>query len=150
MRMRALILAALLSPVSAAAQPPAPLADTPVLARTIEKGEAVTPADFTVDRRPAAVARVALKPADAEGMEAARRLMAGMPVRRADLVQAQLVRRGEAVTITVRSGALSISTPGKALTGGGKGEAIRVLSGSTNRTLDAVVEASGRVRVNTL
>lgn len=147
--MRALLLLAL--PAAAAvAQPPSSLVDTPVLARTIEKGEPVTAADFTVDRRPASVARVALRPADVQGMEAARRLMGGMPVRATDLVHAQLVRRGEAVTITVRAGALSITTPGKALTGGGMGEAVRVLSSSTNRTLDAVVEASGHVRVNTL
>ncbi|MBU3078662.1 flagellar basal body P-ring formation chaperone FlgA [Sphingomonas quercus] len=148
--MRALLIATLLLPGAAAAQPSSPLADTPVLARTVEKGERVTAGDFTVDRRPASVARVALKPADADGMEAARRLMAGAPLRASDLVHAQLVRRGESVVITVRAGTLSISTPGKALTGGGAGEAVRVLSISTNRTLDAVVESGGHVRVTTL
>ncbi|RJF85748.1 flagellar basal body P-ring formation chaperone FlgA [Sphingomonas cavernae] len=121
--------------------------DTPVLVRVIEKGEPISPGDFAVEPRPASVARGAIAPIEAAGLEAARRLMAGAPVRAADLAKPQMVRRGEAVTIALRSGALSITTAGRALSGGGKGDPVRVVSLSTNRTLDAVIEGSSRVRV---
>lgn len=149
--MRRLILLPLAAlPAVAAAQPAAPLMATPVLARTVEKGDRLSAADFETAQRPASVARSALAPADATGQEAARRLMAGSPVRATDVTRPQMVKRGETVVVTVRAGALSITTTGKALSGGGIGDAVRVLTLSTNRTLDAVVEATGHVRVNTL
>ncbi|MCJ8157708.1 flagellar basal body P-ring formation chaperone FlgA [Sphingomonas sp. LaA6.9] len=144
-----LILSALLFTASGAlhAQSAPATVETPVLVRAIEKGEALSPADFAVEPRPASVARGAIAPAETAGLEASRRLMAGAPVRATDLAKPQMVRRGEAVTIALRSGALLITTAGRALSGGGKGDPVRVVSLSTNRTLDAVIENSGRVRV---
>lgn len=146
--MRVLLSAWLLAaPTAAGAQIAPAQVDTPVLARDIGKGEPLSAADFTVEPRPASVARGAIAPTEVAGREAARRLAAGSPVRGADLVKPQMVRRGEAVTVTVRAGTLSITTAGRALSGGGKGDPVRVVTLSTNRTLDAVVEDSGRVRV---
>lgn len=121
--------------------------DAPVLARTIEKGDRVSVTDFEVAPVSTTAARSAISPRDAAGMEATRRLLAGQPVRGTDLARPQAIRRGEAVTIALVSGALSITTAGRALSGGGIGEPIRVVSLSTNRTLDGVVEQAGRVRV---
>lgn len=120
---------------------------TPVLARVVEKGERLAARDFEMEQRSLSTARNALRPVEAEGMEATRRLMPGSAVRTSDLSRPQAVRRGEAVTIAIVDGPLSITTSGRALSGGGHGEMVRVVSLSTNRTLDAVVERAGRVRV---
>lgn len=147
--MRLLLSALLLAGGGTAAVAQSVLAtvDAPVLARTIEKGDRLSAADFEVAPVNAAIARNAIPPRDAVGMEATRRLMAGQPVRGTDLARPQAIRRGEAVTIAIVSGTLSITTAGRALSGGGIGEPIRVVSLSTNRTLDGVVEQAGRVRI---
>lgn len=118
-----------------------------VLAHPVEKGARLEAGDFATEPRSAAAARGALAAEDAAGMEAARRLAAGAIVRRSDVMQPQLVRRGEPVTIRVVSGPLVITAAGRALGGGGRGEAVRVVTNTTSRTLDGIVEGSGTVRV---
>jgi len=127
---------------------PAPV-ETPVLARIVERGAVITEEDFTVQALPASQARGAMSAKAAGGMEAARRLTAGTVVRANDIIPPRLVRRGEPVTIYVRSGGLLISTSGRALDNGGRGDHVRVVANSTNRTLDAEVEGSGAVRTLT-
>lgn len=130
-----------------AAQAATALVDTPVLARIVERGEIVVAQDFTIEALPASQARGAINPEAANGMEAARRLRPGNVVRASDLMPPRLVRRGEPVTIYVRSGGLTISTAGRALDSGAKGDLVRVVANSTSRTLDAEVEGSSAVRI---
>ncbi|WHU04777.1 flagellar basal body P-ring formation chaperone FlgA [Sphingomonas sp. NIBR02145] len=120
-----------------------------VLGHAVQKGDRIEAGDFSVEQRPAASARGALTIDQAAGMEAARNLPAGTVVRQADLMRPQMVRRGEPVTIRIVSGPLIITAAGRALAGGSKGEAVRVVANATNRTLDGVVEASGTVRIVT-
>jgi flagellar basal body P-ring formation protein FlgA len=122
-------------------------ADVPVLARSVERGELLGRADFLQEPRPAVQARGAVGPAEAAGLEAVRRLPAGSIVRRADLAEPQLVRRGEPVTLTVEAGALVITAQGRALSGGGVGDPVRVVNLATSRTIEGRVAGPGRVRV---
>lgn len=131
----------------AAAQPGPAVTETAVLGRVVERGEVISAGDFTSGEVPASQARGAMTPDGANGMEATRRLQAGTVVRTSDVMTPRLVRRGEPVTITIRSGGLIISTAGRALGNGGKGDLVRVVANSTNRTLDAEVEGNGAVRV---
>ncbi len=139
--------------LAAAAPAPAPVpesarkVDVPVLNRTIERGEQIAPADFSIESRGPGLARGAIDAADAGGMEAARRLPAGTVVRRGDFIRPQVIHRGDQVVVALRSGALSITTAGRALSAGGIGDPVRVISLVSNRTLDAVVEGSGHVRL---
>ncbi|MBB6505388.1 flagella basal body P-ring formation protein FlgA [Sphingomonas endophytica] len=118
-----------------------------VLTHDVERNDRVTAGNFAPEDRPRAQVQGALSAHDADGLEAARRLVAGSVVRRGDLVAARLVRRGENVTITLASGALSITSAGRALSDGGAGQPVRVVALATNRTLDGVVDGEGRVRV---
>lgn len=129
-----------------AATAPAPV-EVPVLARTVERGEILSAGDFAVEERSAAQARGALPPTAAAGQEALRRLMPGAVVRPTDVAAPRLVRRGEPVSIKVRSGGLTISTSGRALADGRMGDLVRVVATSTNRTLDGHVDAAGSVRI---
>ncbi|HSX54528.1 MAG TPA: flagellar basal body P-ring formation chaperone FlgA [Sphingomonas sp.] len=122
-------------------------ADTPVLVRAVEKGETLSASDFTTAALPPAAARGATRPSEAAGQEATRRLVAGSPVRAADIAAPRIVRRGEAVTIALLSGGLRITATGRALGDAGKGEMVRVLNLSTNRTLNAVADTPGQVRL---
>ncbi|MFT3976484.1 MAG: flagellar basal body P-ring formation chaperone FlgA [Sphingomonas bacterium] len=136
--MLALLLAAAVAPATV---------EVAVLDHALRKGDRVEAADLRADLRPAMAAHGALAAGDAAGMEAARALPAGAILRATDLVRPQLIRRGEPVTIRIVTGALSIATAGRALGGGAKGDAVRVVANSTNRTLDGRIEAAGSVRV---
>ncbi|NWK98890.1 flagella basal body P-ring formation protein FlgA [Sphingobium lactosutens] len=133
--------------LAAAAIAPSPTVDTPVLARMVEKGEMLSAADFTSAPLSPATARGATAVRDAAGREATRRLAAGSPVRASDIAAPSVIRRGEAVTIALISGALRITAGGRALGDAGKGEPVRVINLSTNRTIDAVADRPGQVRV---
>ena len=150
--MRLLLAAALactaLAPAAASAQSAGATVDTPVLARAVDKGQLLSEADFTIAPLGAGTARGALAVADARGMEAARRLQAGAPVRATDIIRPQLVRRGEPVTITVVDGGLKITAQGRALSNGAAGDLVRVVNLSSSRTLDGIVEKAGVVRIS--
>lgn len=125
----------------------APTADAPVLSRTVEKGELLSASDFTSTPLPLALTRNATAPREAAGQEALRRLSAGNPVRASDIAAPRVIRRGEAVTIALIAGALRITAGGRALGDAARGEPVRVLNLSTNRTLDAVADRPGQVRM---
>jgi flagellar basal body P-ring formation protein FlgA len=118
-----------------------------VLAHPVQKGDRIEAGDFTVEARAPGVARGALAAADAAGMEANRNLPAGMVVRQSDLMRPQLVHRGEPVAIRIVSGPLVIAAAGRALSGGAQGEPVRVVTNTTSRTLDGIIEGSGSVRI---
>ncbi|MBR0550927.1 flagellar basal body P-ring formation chaperone FlgA [Stakelama marina] len=139
--------ATLLCAVPAAAQTAPATAAADVLTHTVQRGDVLTASDFVSEEIPVARARSVLSAQDAAGMEARRILRAGMPVRSGDLIEPRLVRRGEPVTISIRSGSLAITANGRALGDAALGEPVRVFSEATNHTLDAVVEGSGAVRI---
>jgi flagella basal body P-ring formation protein FlgA len=140
----ALLAAALLLVAAALPEEDMPV---PVLDHPVDAGTLLAETDLVEAQLPANAARGALRVRDIAGMEAARRLPAGSIVRTTDIIRPQLVRRGEPVTITVRNGALVISTTGRALGSGAAGAMVRVVTQSTSRTLDAQVEGPGAVRV---
>jgi len=146
-----LLLAAACVPAPAWAQAIAPTEATlavPVLDHAVAKGDLLAAGDFTMQPVPLAQARAAPRLKDMVGMEAARALSAGAMLRSSDLIRPQLVRRGEPVTIALRDGGLAITTAGRALGSGAAGDFIRIVSLSTNRTLDGIVESTGTVRVS--
>jgi flagella basal body P-ring formation protein FlgA len=59
----------------------------------------------------------------------------------------RVVRRGETVTLRVRQGALTISTPARALGDAAAGDRVRVVVTATRRTVEAVAEAPGFARL---
>jgi flagella basal body P-ring formation protein FlgA len=62
--------------------------------------------------------------------------------------QAQVIRKGDQVVITARSGTLSVRMPGEALAGGGLSEQIRVKNLNSKRVIKAQVIAPGQVEVS--
>ncbi len=153
---RIAFIAAALVPVPAPAQTvpaPAPTRAAPaqvevaVLARPIQRGEILSADDFVYEKRSPNMGRGAIEADAAKGMEAVRPLSPGSIVRVSDIIAPRLVRRGEPVLIAYKVGALTITTQGRALASAGAGAPVRVVTTSTQRTLDGFVAGNGLVRI---
>lgn len=118
-----------------------------VLAHAVARGEILQASDFVRRDIPLSQQRFVLRAEQAVGKETRRVLSAGTALRAGDVMEARLVHRGDAVTLRLQSGALTITAPGKALADAGAGEAVRALNLSTGRTLDARVRAPGEVEI---
>ena len=121
-------------------------AEVPVLARNVGRGEVLTAADFQLEERAAAPATLP-RPDEILGKETLRPLVAGTVVQARDVAAPRLVKRGEPVTLRIRSAGLLISTPGRALADGRRGDTVRVLATSTKRTLEGQVEGPSSVLI---
>ncbi|GJD73945.1 flagellar basal body P-ring formation chaperone FlgA [Methylobacterium goesingense] len=120
-----------------------------VLGRALNRGEAVTAADITLERRP----REATPP-DAQGAQgglagqvAQRGLSAGAILRAGDLAPPDLVARGEAVTIVFDAPGLNLSLRALANESGRLGATITVTNPISKKILSATVIGPGRVSV---
>ncbi|MFN4095734.1 MAG: flagellar basal body P-ring formation chaperone FlgA [Sphingomonas sp.] len=118
-----------------------------VLARPVQRGEILSADDFVYEKRSPNMGRGAIEADAAKGMEAVRPLSPGSVVRVSDIIAPRLVRRGEPVLIAYKTGALTITTQGRALASAGAGEPVRVVTTSTQRTLDGFVAGNGLVRI---
>ena len=120
-----------------------------ILGRALNRGEAVTAGDITVERRPREAT-----PADAQGalgnlagQVAQRGLGAGAILRSGDLAPPDVVTRGEAVTIVFDAPGLNLSLRGVANESGRLGAAITVTNPVSKKILSAAVIGPGRVSV---
>ncbi|WP_333572698.1 flagellar basal body P-ring formation chaperone FlgA [Sphingomonas sp.] len=128
-----------------------PAEDVPVavVQQPVARGERIEMGDLSIETRPEASARGALRPEEAVGMDASRALTPGTLLRRGDVMKPQLVKRGEPVTARIVSGAMVITAAGRALGSGAQGDPVRIVVNATNRTLDGIVDGSGTVRIST-
>ncbi len=92
-------------------------------------------------------ARYATDLAQVIGKRLTQSLRKGMPIRSVQLEEAPLIRRGERVTITFRSGGLKIITAGEAKQDGRLGETIKVVNLDSQKMIFAEVFDSGDVRI---
>lgn len=117
--------------------------------RAIGRGEPVASADVTVERRPRETAGPDYAPdlGSAVGKVAKRPLVAGQPIRNADVVRQDVVARGDLVTMTFEAAGLAITMRGRAIEAGAAGEVIQVQNPQSKRVLQATVLGPGRVSV---
>ncbi|ATE79187.1 MULTISPECIES: flagellar basal body P-ring formation chaperone FlgA [Pseudomonas] len=81
------------------------------------------------------------------GQKLTRPMVADQIITLVHLEQAEVVRKGDQVVITARSGTLSVRMPGEALSNGGLSEQIRVKNLNSQRVIKAQVTAPGQVEV---
>ena len=113
-------------------------------ARTLPAGTILTRADLLPGIKPA--------PDGGDftaviGLETRRAIYQGRPIHRADLGPATIVGRNTIVTVIYRSPGLEMRAEGRALDGGGLGEAVRVLNLDSRLTVSATVAAPSVVEV---
>ncbi len=125
------------------------MADVPVLAHPMMPGEAIAKTDITWAQVPTAnlPAGDISDPQDMIGRTPRHPLQAGQTLRALDLQVPIVIKRNDAVLIVLEKPGLYMTAEGKALEDGGRGAAIRVVNTQSNRTIDAVVLASGQVAV---
>lgn len=121
-----------------------------VLNRNIGRGEVVAASDVTLERRPreSVPSDALVDTADLTGRIARRALGAGTPLRGGDLAKAEVVARGEMVTIVYEKPGMLLTSRGRTTTAGGVGDVIGVVNPQSKRTVQATVDGPGRVRVS--
>jgi len=121
------------------------LAQTVTAAHTLRSHARITAADLVLvpEKTPGSYS----DPRRVVGREARTILYAGRPIFPKDIGPLSVVKRNQTVAMTYRHGALVIRTEGRALSGGGIGEKIRVMNSSSRATVLATVTAPGQVEV---
>jgi flagellar basal body P-ring formation protein FlgA len=120
-----------------------------VLARTLNRGEALREGDVTLERRPreGLPADVQASATAALGEVAQRTLPAGSLLREGDTALPDLVARGETVTIVYATPGISLSMRGVANDSGRMGAVVNVVNVTSKKVLQATVVGAGRVSV---
>lgn len=127
----------------------AALVEIPVLNRRMQSGEIITAADIAwveIDSRE--MRADSISQADQLiGMTPRRALLTDQPISARAVQSPVLVEKGALVTMRLAKGNLQVTAQGRALSKGGKGDLIRIQNLTSNRIIEAVVEAADRVVV---
>jgi flagella basal body P-ring formation protein FlgA len=88
-----------------------------------------------------------LKAENLIGMTPRRLVTSGKPLNTVDIESPQIIARGDVITMMFKSGPMTLTASGKALQNGAKGETIRVVNNTSNKTIEGIVTASKEVTV---
>lgn len=125
------------------------LINVPVLSETMRKGMVIGKRDISYVEMPETRVRhdMILEPEELIGMTPRRVIVSGEPVKLLEIEAPQIVSRGEMVTMILKDGTLYLTAMGKALEHGAKGDVIRVVNTTSNKTIEATVTGSKEVTV---
>jgi flagella basal body P-ring formation protein FlgA len=120
------------------------------LARAVERGVVLKDADVVVERRPRAQLGkdVITERTQAIGLAARTNLEPGRPLRTAQLMKPELVRRNEHVTLIYEVPGILLTVRGKAMESGAEGDVVAVLNEQSKRTIQGVVAGPGHVVIS--
>jgi flagellar basal body P-ring formation protein FlgA len=120
-----------------------------VATRSLGRGDILQPGDIRFVRQN--ISQIGPNyidaPTRALGLELKRPLREGETLRLSYLESPKIVQRGDAVALEAQTQGLSVTAPGTAMANGHVGERIRVRNTQSDRIVDALVIAPGRVRV---
>ncbi|CAA7624128.1 Distal basal body ring component protein [Magnetospirillum sp. LM-5] len=121
----------------------------PVLTHAMTRGDVITEKDvqWAEVREEIAHRSVATDPRELIGQEPRFQVRAGQPVRLADLQRPVLVTKNSLVTISLKTPFMTLTSQGRAVEDGGKGDVIRITNLQTKRTIEAIVDGPGMVAV---
>jgi flagella basal body P-ring formation protein FlgA len=123
--------------------------EVPTLSRRIAAGETVSRDDIQWQTaRADTIARNVILAADKiVGMEAKRPLQADMPLRIGDVREPIVIAKGSVVTLVVQSPTMTLTSKGRAMENGGKGDTIRIQNTQSKIVVEGEVVSPGTVRV---
>ncbi len=125
------------------------MVEMPVLRQRMQRGEIISEDDVVwtelrVDRLPPTAIT---STAELVGRTPRRTLRPGTPIRAGDVRVPTMVKKGTVITMSYRTAAMVLTTPGRALDDGALGDTIRVLNSQTKIVVDATVSGNGHVSV---
>jgi flagellar basal body P-ring formation protein FlgA len=117
--------------------------------RPLKRTGIINPEDVTLrDRDISQINQGYLTSVDqAIGQKLVRPMVSDQVITLVHLEQAEVVRKGDQVVISARSGTLNVRMPGEALSNGGMSEQIKVKNLNSQRVIKARVTAPGQVEV---
>ena len=84
---------------------------------------------------------------DIVGKEANRNIRKGLPLKRIDVRNIQLIEKGKPVSLFVQSRLMTIKTVGQALENGSSGDLVRILNLRSRKTVSGIVIGKNEVRI---
>jgi len=123
-----------------------PVSEAPVIraARHLPAGAIIQLSDLTFDSEPTQAAKAQAH--RIAGQEVKKTIYAGKQITGSFIGPPTLVNRNALVTIEFEKGPLLITTEGRALDAGAKGQSVRVMNLDSKITLSAVVVSASKVR----
>ena len=117
--------------------------------RPLKRAGIIEPQDVTLRERDVSTINQGFLTSvdEAIGQKLTRPTVADQVITLVHLEQAEVIRKGDQVVITARSGTLAVRMPGEALANGGLKEQIRVKNLNSQRVIKAQVTAPGQVEV---
>ena len=123
--------------------------DVVTVARPMKRDAIVTEADVVIRERDVGLLGQGFLDSldQAVGQKVVRPTVIDQVLTPVHLAQPQMVRKGDQVVISARSGSMSVRMPGEALADGGFNEQIRVKNLNSKRVIKANIVAPGQVEV---
>jgi flagella basal body P-ring formation protein FlgA len=125
------------------------LAEVPVLKNPLRAGDLIDAHDIEyVDMHAADVSASTVVDAEKLIGRTPRRGIAAMkPVSAADIETPVVVKKGDLVTVALKSGALDLTMQGRAMQNGAEGEVVRIVNTASNRPLEGIVTGPQTVAI---
>ena len=124
--------------------------EIPVLSRRILRGDNITKRDIRwIKVRSISLQRDAIiDHADLIGMTAKRTIAANHPVRTSEIRRPLMVEKGSSVTIELTTKLMRLTTKGRALEQGSRGDIIRISNSQTKTVIEAEITGPGTARIS--
>jgi flagellar basal body P-ring formation protein FlgA len=128
------------------------MVEAAIVMRALSRGDLIRQSDITIERRaksdfsaepPAAVGEII-------GFAARGAVRPGQPLRRADLMKPEIVKKNDMVLLHYEVPGITLTMRGQALDSGAEGDMVNVLNPNSKRTIQGIVTGPGRVTVSAL
>jgi flagella basal body P-ring formation protein FlgA len=127
------------------------MVDTAIVTRALARGDVVRASDIAITRKPKSEVKGDTSGSADQlvGLEARVAIPAGEPLRRADLIRPDRIKRDDAITLVYEAPGILLACRGKALESGADGDVISVVNVQSKRTIQGTITGPGRVTVST-
>ena len=117
--------------------------------RAINRGDVLKASDFAIERRPRSefTSEPPASAAEIAGLAARRALRIGQPLRNADLMKPEIVKKNDMVMLHYAVPGIVLTMRGQAQDSGTEGDIVNVLNVTSKRVIQGVVVGPGRVNI---
>ena len=117
--------------------------------RALNRGDIVKASDFAVERRPKSefTSEPPASAAEIAGLAARRSLRVGQPLRNADLMKPEIVKKNDMVLLHYAVPGIVLTMRGQAQDSGTEGDIVNVLNVNSKRVIQGIVTGPGRVTI---